>query len=194
MDLSKNFTGSFLIAEPNLYDPNFYHTVIFLIQHTQEGALGFILNRILENPLKEVIEDITDPGLANTPMGWGGPVHENYLFVLHNGIPGEYRSSESIEPEKDVIFEPNHHLIKSYLHDKTESVDPEFRLLPFAGCSGWGPGQLERELSEKIWTPLPFNRQLLFGENKEELWKEALRTKGGIYSVVAATGYKPSLN
>ncbi|WP_028973240.1 YqgE/AlgH family protein [Spirochaeta cellobiosiphila] len=190
----KSLSGFLLIAEPNLYDPNFYHGVILIVQHDEEGALGFVLNRQLDNKLIEVIKDIQDPHIAQQKVYWGGPLHEHLLFVLHNGIPKKYRSIESLEPVKDVIFEPDHHLIKSYLHDKTEEANPGFTLLPFAGCAVWAPEQLEKEIEEQLWTTLAFDKDIVFSDNKKDLWRAALIKKGGIYGVVAATGYKPSLN
>ena len=190
-----SLAGRFLIAEPELTDPNFSKTVVLLTHHSENGAFGLVVNRRTELQLGGAVPRLADHAIASQPMYLGGPVQQEYLFVLHSGLDGR-RSDNSIEVSPGLVFEPDFTLIEDYLRTEWEKLAgenrPELRFM--AGYSGWGGGQLEGELEHKAWTWIEAEAGVVFQRKSEEIWKEALRRKGGIYWALAETGYKPSLN
>jgi putative transcriptional regulator len=188
--------GYFLISETELLDPNFIRTVVLMIHHDPQGAFGLVVNRQTEATLSALFEKYEDTPQGDIPVFIGGPVEQQYLFVIHSGLPDAYRSEHAAEVVDGVVFEPNFHLIDDYLADEWPRTPPEDRphIHLFGGYSGWGPGQLENELKHRSWVILPATREIVFHDNPDEGWNDALRKKGGIYWVVAETGTKPSLN
>jgi putative transcriptional regulator len=185
----------FLIAEPELADPNFIKTVVLLSHHSENGAFGLVLNRRTELVLGGAVPRLADHAVGSYPMFIGGPVQQEYLFVLHSGLDGR-RSDNSVELAAGLVFEPDFSLVEEYLRNEWDELrpadQPELRFM--AGYSGWGEGQLEGELDQRAWTWLAAEAGVAFQKNHEDIWKEALRRKGGVYWALAQTGYKPSLN
>ena len=195
--IPKDLTGQFLIAETELQDPNFFRTVVLVIHHTEEGAFGLVVNRQSDVTAGEVIEGLEDSVLTDVPVYVGGPVQQNYVFALHDGIPTAYRSEHTEEPSPGVFFEPSFHHVMDYVasrdyRDLEDGDAPRIRVL--AGYSGWGPGQLEAELAEEAWFVNSASTDVIFNAEPAEGWKEALSRKGGFYRIVAETGFKPSMN
>ena len=192
-----DLNGHFLIAETDLQDPNFFRTVVLIIQHNIEGAFGLVVNRRSEVTVGDVIEDAVDTAIAGYTVFVGGPVQQNYIFVLHDGIPSRYRSEHCEEASSGVFFEPSFQHVIDYarsedFQDPAEGDRPNIRV--FAGYSGWGPGQLEREISEDAWFIHPAGADIVFQEDASDGWKAALSKKGSFYRIVAETGYNPSMN
>jgi putative transcriptional regulator len=185
----------FLIAEPELADPNFMKTVVLLSHHSESGAFGLVVNRRTELELGGAVPRLADHAVGKYPMYIGGPVQQEYLFVLHSGLDGR-RSDNAVELAAGLVFEPDFSLIEDYLRNVWDEVRPAERpeLRFMAGYSGWGGGQLEGELEQHAWTWLAAAAGVAFLKNHEDIWKETLRRKGGIYWALAETGYKPSLN
>lgn len=192
----KCLEGQFLISEADLTDPNFFQTVVLMISHNDEGAFGLVVNRRAEANLGDVVEGFEESPAKDIPIYVGGPVQQQFLFVLHTGLPEELRSDHSLIPVEEVVFEPVFQTLEDYLKIEwaalPESLRPKIHL--FAGYAGWAPGQLEGELEEGAWTTHPAKAEIVFHPKPEEGWNKALRDKGGIYWVVAETGYKPSIN
>ncbi len=99
-------TGSFLISEVDLQEPNFRQTVILIITHDEEGAFGLVVNRKLDVTLGQVVENFENTPAGELPIYQGGPVNPQYLFTIHSGIPGDIRSEQAMEPLEHVVFEP----------------------------------------------------------------------------------------
>ncbi len=188
--------GYFLISETELMDPNFIRTVVLMIQHDDGGAFGLVVNRQTELTLGGIIETYENTSAGELPVFIGGPVEQQFLFVLHSGLPENYTGEHTHEVVPDVFFEPNFDLIQAFLHDEWDHIPPEDRphIHLFGGYSGWAPGQLENELTHRSWVLLKATNKIVFHPDPSEGWNEALRKKGGIYWVVAETGTKPSLN
>jgi putative transcriptional regulator len=185
-------TGCFLIAETDLGDPNFVETVVLIISHDSEGAFGLVVNRKSDVSLGDAAPKYHDSALAGLPLYIGGPVEQEYLFTIHSGLPSGFGSNFAHEVVKGVIFEPNFAELERFILNETDKSPPQLRL--FAGYSGWGPGQLEGEMSAGSWVTIPAEAEMVFSSNPAAGWKAALRKKGGVYWVAAETGYKPSLN
>lgn len=187
-----SLAGYFLVAETDLGDPNFTETVVLIISHDAQGAFGLVVNRKSEVTLGEAAPDYRQSALAGIPLYVGGPVEQEYLFTIHSGLPAGYGSEFAREVVKGVVFEPNFGELERFLLHEAQQSAPQLRL--FAGYSGWGPGQLEAEMTQQSWVILPASADLVFDPHPSQGWKAALRKKGGVYWVAAETGYKPSLN
>jgi putative transcriptional regulator len=150
----KSLKGHFLIASPGLTDSNFSHTVVLILQHDQNGALGVVINRVLEVTVKQACEQVleTDCQIEGN-LHQGGPC-EALLMVLHADtnldledepvLPGLHFSTD-----KDTI----EHLVRN----------PPDKLKFVVGYSGWGSGQLEEELQTGSWLIAPASVDRVFG-------------------------------
>ena len=168
----------FLVASPYLSDENFYRTVVLMVQHDSEGALGVVLNRPTESSLEEVWELFSEgPCPTDAPVYLGGPV-PGPLMVVHDNdeiadteiVPGVYVTSGS-----------------TYVEKLTESGSGKFRF--FTGYSGWGAGQLDHELEEGGWLYAPAGQDEVFSEDIDELWKQVT---GKIGLEILAPGVDPT--
>ena len=184
--------GQVLVAESELGDPNFTETVVLIINHDEEGAFGLVINRKSDISLGDAAPNYRESALAGIPLYIGGPVEQEYLFTIHSGLPEDFRSPHARQVCPGVVFEPSFAHVERFLIDEARQSPPELRL--FAGYSGWGPGQLEGEMEAHAWITIPAEAALVFNPHPAQGWKAALRKKGGVYWVVAETGYKPSLN
>lgn len=180
-----------------MQDPNFFRTVVLVLHHNEEGAFGLVVNRESEVRVGEVIEGVENSAIADLPVYVGGPVQQNYVFVLHSGVPDRYNSDHAERPCEGVVFEPSFQHVMDYMNSEDyltlrEEQRPAVRV--FAGYSGWGSGQLEGEVREEAWLIHPARGEVVFDVDSAEGWKKALSQKGGFYRIVAETGYKPSMN
>ena len=192
----KYLSGYFLIADTELRDPNFYRTVVFMVEHNSDGALGLIINRPSNLLLGSVLPESAETPLAERQVLIGGPVQREYLFLLHGALPGLSLGEHALTPAEGVIYQPVTRLLIQQLiriwPDLTASERDE--ILFFAGYSGWGENQLESELLTSCWILNPADNEILFSGEPGRCWEDALSSKGGIYTVIARTGFKPSLN
>ena len=180
-------------------DPNFFQTVVLMIEHNKEGAFGLVVNRRSRLLLADGIEDLErEQAALSTPLYIGGPVQREFLFVVHGEMPEDHVSSDAcVEVVRDVYFEPSFRYVKSYFVDESLAgipADDRPSIHLFLGYSGWAAGQLEEELRRGSWMVHPASKRIVFHENPEQGWKEALRQKGGIYKIFADSDPNPSLN
>ena len=148
--------GSFLIARGALQDPNFVQTVVLLLRHGEEGAFGLVVNRPAE------AENLP------FPVFQGGPCPAPGVILLH-GHPDWAKPDESDDPPAEVapgIFIGDEDCVRRVLQGEEESG----RSRIFSGYSGWGPDQLERELTAGAWIVVPATAELLFDTPVEDLW------------------------
>jgi putative transcriptional regulator len=179
-------TGRLLVAEPMLGDPNFDRTVVLVIQHSAEGALGLVLNRP------------TDVAVAEALPGWEGVATEP--AVLHLGGPVEEQSgwclARARHPDDLVGFVPvigDLGLVDLELDPR--DVGESFHAVRlYAGYSGWGPGQLEHELAQDAWFVADAEPDDPFLPEGPALWKRILARQGGPIARLANFPVDPSLN
>lgn len=181
-----SFTGQFLIASEELADPNFHQTVVLVVQHTDEGAMGIIVNRPTPTTIAEAWDKITgDMCSIGGVMHIGGPC-EGTVSVLHTDM-----DASDLVVLDDLFFSADKDSIEQLV-----AVPPdECRF--FIGYAGWGPGQLEGELGRGDWYVLPGESHLAFAP-QDELWTTLKRKSAGL-SVLSAMNIKhlpedPSLN
>jgi putative transcriptional regulator len=171
---SVTLKGQFLLAMPSLLDPNFYQAVTCICEHSENGALGIIVNRVHHSlTAKDIFEELTighDPGMESIPIYLGGPVHLGEIFVLH-GPPFDWEASLMITPS----------LAMSNTRDILEAIatggGPRSFII-ILGCAGWGPGQLESEIKENAWLNYPIFEENIFYVPVESRWEEAVKKLG----------------
>ncbi len=150
----ESLAGQFLIASPHLPDPNFYRSVVLMIQHNEEGAFGVILNRPTDKTAGEVWELFSDePCSPEQPIYLGGPV-AGPLIALH---------TESASSEAQILR--GVHLTTDRSNLATLICRGAEPLRLFVGYAGWGAEQLEGELEVGGWLTLPANRQDVFSDH-----------------------------
>lgn len=177
--------GILLIADPFLKDPNFKRTVVFLCEHQNEGTFGFVLNRVYDYTLNELV---TSAGDLPLPVYYGGPVQMDTIHFLHQyptEIPGGTEILPGIYWGGD--FETALELLRAGDADKN-------KIRFFIGYSGWGEGQLTDELKEKSWLLAPANRKIVFPKEISETWKDSIRLLGGEYEMLINFPSDPQLN
>jgi putative transcriptional regulator len=177
--------GILLIADPFLKDPNFLRSVVLLCEHQTEGSFGFVLNRPYENTLDELIPELE--GLP-IPVFEGGPVQKDSLHFLHQ-LPVEIPGGQEIT--KGVYWGGDFEAVITLL--KEGRMDPG-KIRFFIGYSGWSEGQLNTEMTEKTWLTVAAEKELVFHEKHNEIWKDALRHLGGEYEMMINFPLDPQLN
>lgn len=163
---SKSLAGHFLVASRHLRDPNFLQSVVLMIHHSDEGAMGVVLNRPADKTIDDVWEMIgNDPCECDDQVFIGGPV-PGPLVAVH--LLSEF-SEEEIMPG---LFASSHRDALDLIVRKT---DEPFRL--YSGHSGWGSGQLESELEVGGWLHTPARIDEVFGDH-EAVWKAVTQRIG----------------
>lgn len=175
--------GQLLIAGPGLVDHNFWRTVVLIVEHSDEGALGLVLNRPSETTVGEAVSELAQLLDLDKPLYVGGPVQPSALIVLAEfERPGEAAL---------VAFEDVGIVAGGTIDDPVAGVR---RSRGFVGHAGWGPGQLDSEVDRGDWILEPARREDAFTEEPLELWQEVLTRKGGSYALVARMPPDPSVN
>jgi putative transcriptional regulator len=178
-------TGILLISDPFLKDPNFRRTVVLLCEHNEEGTFGLVINRTFEQTLNELITDLNDD---TVPVYYGGPVQIDTLHFLHQ-LPTEIPGGQEIA--KGIFWGGDFELVISMLKNQTLDLD---KIRFYLGYSGWSTGQLKDEMNEKTWLAVNANRKLVFHQQTDDIWKEAVKSMGGEYTQLINYPIDPQLN
>ncbi|MCU0229799.1 MAG: YqgE/AlgH family protein [Acidobacteria bacterium] len=179
----------FIAAMPQLDDPNFRRTVVLLLRHDEDGALGLVINRPVPLSVGELCrsQEMDYRGPDDLPVYGGGPVQgESHLLVLHGDTPLHPEGSED-----EVEVAPGVYLVTAREGLEALARRGSPRLRCFLGYSGWGAGQLERELAEGTWVPLEASQEFVFASDPERVWEHALR-RSGIDPLTLVPGGPPS--
>jgi putative transcriptional regulator len=179
----QSLKGHLLIAGPSLVDPNFRRTVVLVGEHSEEGALGVILNRTAEVAIVDAVPELAAFVEGLDQVHFGGPVQPSAIVVLADFVEPDRAGSIVLD---SVGFLP-------------AEVDPDElgelrQARVFVGYAGWGPGQLESELEEDSWIVEPALADDVFTAEPDDLWSAVLRRKGGPFGVLAQMPLDPSLN
>ena len=165
-DAMGSLAGHFLIASPQLADPNFLRAVVLLIHHNEQGAFGVILNRMTDSTVKELWQEVAQtPCALDRHLNLGGPVSGPLMALHTDPAMGE------IEVLPGLYFAAQ----REHLEQLVSRGEQVLRL--FVGHSGWGQGQLERELAEGSWLTLPATIEYVFS-NEGDLWKTVAQRIG----------------
>ena len=180
--------GKLLIAEPMLEDPNFDRTVVLMIEHTPDGALGVVLNRPTELEVDAVLSEWSALAASPPVLYMGGPVEQNAVLALARRSG---RATADAPGWTSVLGEVG----TIDLHLDPEDVVPSVDGVRFfAGYSGWGGGQLEAELDEGAWLVVPAEPGDVFAPDPDTMWRAVLRRQGGKVAMLAHFPVHPSLN
>ena len=190
--------GYFLISDTDLRDPNFFRTVVLLTEHNEEGAFGLVVNRVSTETLGNVLPEdaLAGSSAGDIPVYIGGPVQQEYLFILHSGLPLEDAAAVVTKPTDGVLFQPVTEATVRFLASDWDMMSDDSRptVRVYGGYSGWGPGQLESELEAGAWIVHRATREIVFHPAPEKSWADAMSKKGPLYRIIAQTGFKPSMN
>ena len=157
---------------PQLLDPNFHRAVVLLIHNDDEGTFGVVLNRATEILAPQLCRsiDIEWGGDPAAVVNWGGPVQPQTGWVLFDGDAGSDDDSRSIDEE--IRFAGSLEVLRGL------ASQPPEHLRVLLGYAGWGPGQLESELTQGAWLIAPFDPATLFEVEANAMWGHVVRGLG----------------
>ncbi len=180
--------GRLLLATPPLEDPNFDRTVIYVLEHHDDGAIGLVLNRPSDEALEAPLDRWIDLQTAPSSVFTGGPVETNAMIGMAT--------------TKVLVDEPLEHItpISGLIASTDLSADPAIvaahvdTVRVFRGYAGWGAGQLNAEIDEGAWLVLDAEIEDVFSDRPDELWHTVLKRQPGRLSWLALAPDDLSLN
>lgn len=169
--------GHFLVAMPDMEDEHFSQSVILVVGHGEEGAMGLVVNQELPSlTFADILDDLDlgDPdavirlpdGIRQRAVMRGGPVEKGRGFVVHSG---DYNSGNTYKVTEEIGLTATLDVLRAMAFGPTPK-----RSLFALGCCGWSPGQLEDEIAANGWLTIPFDRDLLFEVPVKERYEQAL--------------------
>lgn len=163
-------TGQLLVAMPQMQDSRFERSVIYVCAHTAEGAMGLVVNKLMDSLsfddlLSQLDIDIVDDP-DDTRVHFGGPVETGRGFVLHSA---DYVQDGTLVIDEEVALTATIDILKSI----ADGNGPKHSLLAL-GYAGWGAGQLDDEIQSNGWLSVPADDRLIFGGNLEARWESAM--------------------
>jgi putative transcriptional regulator len=182
--MAQPLSGQLLLASPTLTDPNFTRTVVLIGMHSDEGAVGVVLNRPSTVTIGEAVPLLDEDPDAREPVFVGGPVQPTSIVYL----------AEFMDPATAGLLVlgrigfPGPDIGLQELSQSTE------RRRLFVGFAGWGPGQLDDEIADGDWIEQMALPEDVFTETPEDLWSRVLTRKGGSYALIARMPIDPSVN
>ena len=167
-------TGQLLIAMPGMRDERFAKSVIYMCAHTEEGAMGLVLNQRLDSlTFAELISQLEfdEKHLSrDVPVHFGGPVESGRGFVLHTS---DYQQDATLEVVNGVALTASVEILKAIAQGK----GPQKSLLAL-GYAGWGPGQLDMEIRANGWLQVPSDSEIIFDIEPDTKWERAIQRLG----------------
>jgi putative transcriptional regulator len=177
--------GKLLLAGPTLLDPNFRRTVVLITEHTEDGAMGLVLNRRSTVQVGDAIPSLEWLASEAAIVHVGGPVAPTGVIVL----------AEWSEPAlAGLLVDGDLGFLAGEPEDPEEVAGAMRRVRVFAGHAGWGPGQLEGELEEEAWIVADRTDDDVFTADPEALWAGVLRRMGRSFALLSTMPPDPSLN
>ena len=167
-------TGQLLVAMPQMEDSRFVRSVIYLCAHTVEGAMGLVVNKLMDNiSFPDLLDQLNLPG-SDAPdaikVHFGGPVETGRGFVLHSA---DYVQDATLVIDDTVALTATIDILKAIAVGK----GPKHSLLAL-GYAGWGPGQLDDEIQRNGWLSVPADDGLIFGAGLDDRWERAIAKLG----------------
>ena len=180
--MRKRMAPCLLAATPRLADPMFRKSVVLLFQHDAEGAIGLVINKRTEFDLKSLLTEAGvesgASGLENVSVHVGGPVSPETGWVLFDGCGPDHTryaeiAADSFQIDGDLMASGSSDVFDVFARDGFPG-----RAIFCLGYAGWGPGQLDDELQDNDWLPLPLDRELMFDVNPTERWLAIFHRSG----------------
>jgi putative transcriptional regulator len=182
--MDDSLAGQLLLASPALYDPNFRRTVVLIGVHSEEGAMGVVLNRPSEVTVGEAVPQLEPAVAEQEPVYVGGPVQPGSIVFL----------AEFLDPSPAGLLVLGRIGFPAPDADIDELTQATTRGRVFAGYAGWGEGQLDAEIDHGDWIAQPALPEDVFTDVPAELWSAVLKRKGGGYALLARMPVDPSVN
>lgn len=180
----KSYRGQILISNASVVMDDFNKSVVFMIEHESTGAFGLVINKKSRYLMNDVVMGLPTE-IGNEYMFWGGPVDHSFICILHNN-PNVVDAGQEVIP--GVFLSRSFETLVKLLQGGNSSYHV------FHGYSGWGAGQLESEFQRKSWVAHTADSSILFHKDPENAWRDALKSKGGIYKYFAEHTKDPILN
>ena len=172
--ISGDLTGKFLIAMPGMGDPRFEGAVIYLCDYSDDGAMGLIVNKPVQDPnFDQLCEHLLVAKTANAPVDvvYGGPVEQKRGFVLHSS---DYKPDEA---GRILGHDLAMSTTLSVIEDLARGQGPD-RAMIAMGCAGWSAGQLDQEIEQNTWMICDGDHDLIFSRDFDDKWTTALVRAG----------------
>ena len=173
-DQSSYFEGQMLVAMPQMSDTRFSRTVIYLCAHSADGAMGLVVNRLIESitfpDLLEQLNVDTVPAVDQIRVHFGGPVESGRGFVLHSD---DYMQDTTLMIQEGVALTATLDVLRAM----ADGTGPRRSMLAL-GYAGWAPGQLDAEIQANGWLNVSADQDLIFGSNLDGKWISALDKLG----------------
>ena len=181
----ENRKGRLLVASPSLSDPNFRRAVVLLLEHSDEGALGLVLNRPTPLVAREALPGALADSMPDDERVYqGGPVQPEAVIVLADFA--DTTLAASVAFDMVGIVDPD--------ADASRLGGAVRAIRAYGGYAGWGEGQLEREIAEEAWIDASPASEDVFGGDPDGLWSRVLERKGGAWRLIARMPENPSVN
>ncbi|MFY0252428.1 YqgE/AlgH family protein [Chitinophaga sp. 30R24] len=177
--------GILLIADPFLKDPNFARTVVLLCEHQEKGSFGFIINKLFDQSLSDLVPEVL---ASNVPVYYGGPVQMDTVHFIHREPE---LISGGVEILPGIYWGGKFDEVVGALNQGLLGTD---RVKFFIGYSGWVEGQLEEEVREKSWILSQTEAKLIFDPHEQQIWQQSLKNLGNSFALMANYPIDPSLN
>ncbi len=167
---SQYLTGQLLVATPEMRDPRFAKSVIYMVSHNKDGAMGVVVNRPLATgPISDIFKRLgldTEGASGKITLHYGGPVQPGQGFVLHSN---DYVREDSIVVRNGLALSGDVEVLRAISRGKGPR-----RSLLLLGYAGWAPGQLEAEIKANDWFTIPAEEILIFDEDAGTKWDRAM--------------------
>jgi putative transcriptional regulator len=182
--MEESLVGQLLLASPSLRDPNFERSVVLIGVHSDEGAMGVVLNRPSDVTVGEVAPQLEQTVDESERVFVGGPVQPGSIVFL----------AEFLDPEPAGVLVLGRIGFPAPDAELDELSRVTGRVRVFAGFAGWGEGQLESEIADGDWIAHAALPEDVFSELPEQLWSSVLTRMGGSYALIARMPTDPSVN
>ncbi|HST55786.1 MAG TPA: YqgE/AlgH family protein [Solirubrobacteraceae bacterium] len=182
--MEESLSGQLLLASPALLDPNFRRAVVLIGVHSEDGAMGVVLNRPSQVTVCEAVPQLEQTVDEQEPVYVGGPVQPRSIVFL----------AEFLDPTPAGLLVLGRIGFPAPDADIEQLAQATARKRVFAGYAGWGGGQLDAELEQGDWIPHPAVPEDIFNEDPQSLWSAVLTRKGGSYALVARMPADPTVN
>jgi putative transcriptional regulator len=169
-----SLSGQLLVAMPQMSDPRFARTVVYLCAHSSDGAMGLVVNRLIDsltfgNLLSQLGVE-AEGGPADMPVHFGGPVESSRGFVLHSS---DYLQDSTLVIDDEIALTATIDVLRAI----ASGAGPRHRVLAL-GYAGWAPGQLDAEIQANGWLLVPADLDLVFGDENDAKWERAIAKLG----------------
>lgn len=172
--MANSLAGQMLIAMPQMDDSRFRNTVLLICQHDKKSAMGLVINRTMDNlQLNQMAEQIgvgTPRFFGDTPIRYGGPVEQSRGMVLHSAdhvLPGSITINDRIAMTSNIKI----------ISEISNGCGPADFIITL-GHASWSAGQLERELRGNVWLTMPYEEDIIFGQEMETTWNSCFNRLG----------------